>query len=68
MRAFGWMKLSERYRPEALRVSAEATYLGDNTKPRIELGYNPRTLREGLKETLAVEMADLNMVATTQEN
>ena len=47
---------------------AAATYLGDNTKGRVELGYNPRPLREGLVETLTVEMADLNMVAPGQGN
>lgn len=44
--------LPPTYTPEGLRVVAGVTYLGDNSKARHELGYNPRPLKEGLKETL----------------
>ena len=44
--------LPEAYQPEALRASAGATYLGSNTKARRELGYAPRPLEQGLRETL----------------
>jgi nucleoside-diphosphate-sugar epimerase len=46
---------------EMLRVLAGATYLGDNTKAREELGYAPRTLVQGLRETLEHEMRALGM-------
>jgi nucleoside-diphosphate-sugar epimerase len=35
------------YSSEYLRVSAGVTYLGDNTKAKNQLGYNPRPLIEG---------------------
>ena len=44
------------YASESLRVTSGVTYLGDNSKARRELGYNPRSLEEGLKETLTHEM------------
>ncbi len=62
MRAFLWMNLPDDFHPEVMRLSAEATYLGDNSKARAELGYEPRSLREGLEETLAAEMGELHMV------
>ena len=43
----------DSYSSEFLRVSAGATYLGDNSKAKRTLGYAPRSLEEGLKETLA---------------
>ncbi len=62
MHAFTWMNPPEDFHPEVLRLSAEATYLGDNSKARTDLGYEPRSLRDGLKETLAGEMEELHMV------
>lgn len=53
--------LPETYSGESLRVLAGVTYLGDNAKARRELGYAPRPLKEGLAETLQVEMALLGM-------
>jgi nucleoside-diphosphate-sugar epimerase len=60
MRAFaGTMGIVERvipvpgeYSGEYLRINAGVTYLGDNAKARRELGYNPRSLAEGMAETL----------------
>ena len=46
---------------ESLRVLAGVTYLGSNAKARRELGYAPRPLKEGLRETLAHEMSLLGM-------
>ena len=51
--------LPEQYSSEFLRVSAGVTYLGDNRKAKRELGYAPRSLEEGLPETLAWEQAQL---------
>lgn len=48
--------IPEMYAPEALRAEAGVTYLGDNTKARKELGYDPRPLEEGLRETLFYEL------------
>ena len=56
-----FMTLSGDYHPEALRVSAGATYLGDNGKARREFGYAPRPLEEGLAATLRHEMTQLGM-------
>jgi len=53
--------LPEAYTRESLRGAAGVTYLGDNSKARRELGYNPRPLKEGLAETLQHEMRMLGM-------
>ena len=49
--------LPEAYTYEGLRTTAGVTYIGDNSKAKEELGFNPRPLREGLKETLEHELA-----------
>ncbi|MBL7826907.1 MAG: NAD-dependent epimerase/dehydratase family protein [Saprospiraceae bacterium] len=50
--AVEWLiPLPDRYRSETLRVQAGTTYYGDNSKAKVELGFNPRPLREGLKQT-----------------
>lgn len=56
-----FVSLPDTYRGETLRVSAGVTYLGNNARARRELGYNPRPLREGLKETLEYEMKQLGL-------
>lgn len=48
--------LPPMYSPESLRAEAGVTYLGDNSKAKRELGFDPRPLREGLKETLLYEL------------
>lgn len=53
--------LPETYTSEGLREIAGPTYLGDNSKAKRELGYNPRPLREGWGETLRHEMKLLSM-------
>jgi dihydroflavonol-4-reductase len=53
--------LPDAYTAEGLRVVAGVTYLGDNAKARRELGYAPRPLEAGLRETLAHEMKALGM-------
>jgi len=47
--------LPEQYTSEYLRVNGGTTYMGDNSKARRELGYDPRPLREGLELTLRHE-------------
>jgi len=42
---------------EYLRINAGVTYIGDNTKAKRELGFNPRPLAEGMTETLNNEMS-----------
>lgn len=54
-----FVTLPEMYSSEALRVQAGVTYLGDNGKAKRELGYQPRPLEEGLKETLLYEREKL---------
>jgi len=53
--------LPETFAGESLRVSAGVTYLGDNSKARRELGYQPRLLEEGLPETLDFFMNELGI-------
>jgi len=43
-------------RSERLRDVAGVTYLGNNEKARRELGFDPRPLEDGLRETLQHEM------------
>jgi nucleoside-diphosphate-sugar epimerase len=53
--------LPEPYSTESIRSSAGVSYLGSNQKARRELGYAPRTLEQGLPETLEYEMQQLGM-------
>jgi nucleoside-diphosphate-sugar epimerase len=55
------LSLPPAYTSETLRTSAGTTYLGDNSKARRELGYNPRPLEDGLRETLTHEMSLLGI-------
>jgi nucleoside-diphosphate-sugar epimerase len=56
-----FVKPSPAYSSEGLRVMAGATYLGDNGKAKKELGYSPRPLEEGMRETAANLMETLGM-------
>jgi nucleoside-diphosphate-sugar epimerase len=47
--------LPAMYSSEALKVQAGVTYLGDNIKAKNDLGYNPRSLEVGLRQTLEYE-------------
>jgi nucleoside-diphosphate-sugar epimerase len=51
--------LPEAYTADGLRASAGVTYLGDNGKARRELGYAPRAIEVGLKETLQAQVRGL---------
>ena len=48
--------LPEIYTSEGLRVVGGATYWGDNSKARRELGYDPRPIEEGWAETVKHEI------------
>ena len=53
--------LPSDYSAESLRIMAGTTYIGDNRKARRELGFAPRLLEEGLRETLRYEMESLGL-------
>lgn len=53
--------LPDPYTSEGLRIISGTAYIGDNSKARRELGYNPRPLRDGWRETLEHEMKLLDM-------
>ncbi|MBW7881818.1 MAG: NAD-dependent epimerase/dehydratase family protein [Caldilineaceae bacterium] len=55
------LPLPSDYTAEGLRVTGGTTYIGDNSKARRVLGYNPRPLQEGLAETLKHEMQLMGM-------
>ncbi len=55
------ISVPESYSSEYLRVSAGVTYIGSNAKAVRELDYHPRSLEEGLAETLHHEMKLLGM-------
>jgi nucleoside-diphosphate-sugar epimerase len=48
-------------RSERIRAIAGVTYLGSHDKARRTLGFDPRPLEAGLRETLAHEMGLLGM-------
>ena len=50
--------LPAAYTGESLRVTAGVTYLGDNAKAKRELDYRPRSLDDGLPETLRALQAE----------
>lgn len=54
--------MPESYTSEGLRTIAGVTYLGDNSKAKRELGYNPRPVSEGWTETVRHEMKLLKML------
>lgn len=54
-----YARLPENYTSEYLRVSAGVTYLGKNDKAKRELGFQPRTLEAGLRETLPLLLAEV---------
>jgi nucleoside-diphosphate-sugar epimerase len=54
-----FLPIPELYSSEILRATAGVTYIGDSSKARKELGYAPRSLEEGLEETLRGLMHEL---------
>ena len=54
--------LPPSFTPEALRVLAGTTYFGSNDKAVKELGFSPRSLEEGLAQTLEHELRLLGRV------
>ncbi len=63
MSLFDWLlPIPADYTSENLRILSGATYIGANTKAKEELGYDPRSLKEGLSTTLWHEMRLLGMV------
>lgn len=50
-----YVDIPAAYRGETLSVTAGVTYLGSNEKAKRELGFDPRPLETGLRETLADE-------------
>lgn len=47
--------LPARFSSEAMRVTGGTTYYGDNSKAKKELGYTPRSLEQGLRDTFVDE-------------
>lgn len=63
-----FVPLPEAYTREGLRIIAGVTYIGDNRKAIRELGFAPRLLKDGLRETLEHEMKLLGMTPATKSN
>ena len=53
--------LPSLYSSENQRSITGVSYIGDNSKARRELGYAPRSLEDGLRETLDYELRDLEI-------
>ncbi|HNO94848.1 MAG TPA: hypothetical protein PKJ84_11800, partial [Anaerolineales bacterium] len=47
--------MPDSYTSEGLRIISGVTYIGDNSKAKRELGYNPRPVSEGWVETVKYE-------------
>ena len=58
------LPLPETYTAEGLRIVAGVTYLGDSSKARRDLDFDPRPLEVGLRDTLEHEMRLLGMTPT----
>ncbi|MCU0369989.1 MAG: GDP-mannose 4,6-dehydratase, partial [Bacteroidales bacterium] len=56
-----FLPVPELYSGEMLRATAGVTYLGDNRKAKTELGYDPRQLERGLRETLELLRKELKV-------
>ena len=56
-----YIPLPATYSSEAMQISSGVTYIGDSSKAKAELGYQPRALSVGLAETLGHEMKLLGM-------
>jgi len=54
--------MPDEYTSEGLRIVAGVTYIGDNSKAKRELGYNPRPVSDGWVETVRYEMKLLGML------
>lgn len=48
--------MPESYTSEGLRIISGVTYIGDNSKARRELGFDPRPVSEGWADTVRHEM------------
>ncbi|MBK9926780.1 MAG: NAD-dependent epimerase/dehydratase family protein [Anaerolineales bacterium] len=53
--------LPETYTSEGLRIIAGVTYIGDNSKAKRELGYDPRPVSTGWPDIIRHEMSLLGM-------
>jgi nucleoside-diphosphate-sugar epimerase len=51
-----YLPLPEAFRSESVRISAGATYLGRSDKARRELGFAPRSLEQGFRDWLPLEL------------
>ena len=54
--------IPDEYTSEGLRIVAGVTYVGNNSRAKRELGYNPRPVNEGWTETVRHEMKLLGML------
>src|SRR5262249_3413522 len=67
MKPIDWLvALPSALTPESLRVIGGVTYVRSNEGAHRELGWHPRSLREGLTETLRHEMALASAKAGTR--
>ena len=55
------VSVPDDYSSEYLRVTAGVTYLGSNAKAKKDLGWQPRSLKEGLADALYYEMELLGL-------
>lgn len=63
MRVIGALiAVSENYSYEALKSIAGTTSLGSNEKAKADLGFQPRSLHDGLRHTLYYEMSQLGLI------
>ncbi|MGA1847810.1 MAG: NAD-dependent epimerase/dehydratase family protein [Thermoplasmatota archaeon] len=56
-----FLNLPERYHPETLRVAAGVSYMGDSTKAKNDLAFDPRPLEKGFRDYLPARMEELGV-------
>jgi len=59
LRALGYVVPFMAARAERIRAGAGVTYLGDDTRARTELGFSPRSIAEGMPDTVRALLQDL---------
>ena len=57
----GFFSLPAKCTAESLRLMAGTTYIASNEKAKKDLGFNPRSLTQGLRETLEFEINKLKI-------
>ncbi len=59
LRPFAYIVPPWRRTADRLRIAAGVTYLGDDSKAREELGFDPRSLAEGMPDAARATLEEM---------